>query len=102
MSSSYIVLIKVIRGYMNIYYSDGKQMIVKDNIKKYRVKVNRGDKNPILYCDCLLYPTHNIKHEECIFINIEKFDKKDEFYIYLLKCFGIYLKAKKMYIKYML
>lgn len=100
MSKRYVVMLRVISGNMDIYFSDGTHVIIKDNIRKYIIKVNKGYKNPIMYCHCLLYPTKSIKDDECLWINLDCFIKKSDYDVYLLKYFNVYEKAKKMYIRY--
>ncbi len=95
-----VLMVKKQGEFLSIFYSDRTHVIVKDDIRRYRVKMKKGYKRPILINNSLLYPTKSIKDEDCIFVNIEMFVKGDAYYHYLLNKHGIYDKTKSMYLKY--
>ena len=73
--------------------------IVKGDILKYKVKINKGYKNPICIDQCVLYPTKSYKDPECYWVNIDLYDDHNIFYMYMLKKFGIDRIVTNMYLK---
>lgn len=95
-----VLMVKRHGEFLSIFYNDHKHAIIKDDIRRYRVKGKKGYKRPIVINHCFLYPTKSIKDEDCIFVNIEMFVGGDAYYLYLLNKYGIYDKTKRMYLKY--
>lgn len=88
--------------YLSVFYSDGKHIVRKDDISKYKLKVKNRYKNPIEINRCYLYPAKTINNKNCIYVNVNKFIENEEYYNYLLKYFDLYYIVKKMYIKQMI
>ena len=96
-----VLIVKKHEQFFAVFYSDGKHVIIKDDINKYKMKVKNRYKNPIVIEGCYLYPSKTIKDNECIWINVKKFKDDDIFFNYLLEYFNLYETTKKMYMKQM-
>jgi len=97
-----IVLAEHYYGYERIYYSDGHYEITTQRLKKF-IEKNKGVsgyKNPILIQDSLLFPTMNIKYQECRWLNLDYLEEQDDFFIHLLKEKDLLMKSKSMYLRY--
>ncbi len=102
MYSDEVILVIREGEYLSVFYSDGKNIIRKDDMTKYKIKVKNRYKNPIEINKCYLYPAKTINNKDYIYVNVSKFIENDEYYNYLLKYFGLYSIVKKMYIKQMI
>lgn len=97
MNDKVILVLKKDKEFLSIYYNDGNHIFLKDKLYKYKVRLNKGHKNPLMIQGSFLHPTKSIKEKDCFFINLEYFEKDDTFYNCLLQKLGVYDKTIKMF-----
>lgn len=101
LSHNVVILIENYDQYTRVYYSDGHNEIVNEQVKNLipKRKDRKGYKNPILFEDVYLHPTHNQKEKDCKWINLAYLEEKDPLFIHLLEEMNLYDKAVKMYLR---
>ena len=99
MENLVVLIVKKDGEYLSVFYSDRSHKIIKDDIKKYRIKVKNRYKTPIILNHCYLYPTRGMNNADCTWVNIDKFIEKDEYYHFLLRKLELYPVVKGMCFK---
>lgn len=86
---------------VKIYFSDGHYEISDERIEDYLLKEKSKVKykNPIDVYGQKLYPTKNRNEKDCIWINLDYLDNRDEDYIMMLKNRDVFDIAVKMFLK---
>lgn len=101
LSKNEVLLVEHYERYLRFYYSDGHYEIVDKHIKEYITKRDgHSYKNPILIYSGYLHPTMSRSDINCKWINLDYFMQSHHLFRLLLKQKGLYEKAKKMYLKY--
>lgn len=99
LSKNALILIERFHKYLCFYYADGHYEIKDVQIQQF-MKKRSGYKNPIFVDDYQLYPTKNIHDDHCLWVNLDYYEKHNDYLLHLLEHFQIQDHVYKMYLKH--
>lgn len=95
-----VLLIENYNHFLKVYHSDGHLEIIDQPLKNYVhfCKQKNKYKNPVKLGDVYLYPTQNMRDEQCRWVNLSYLDHHNDYFVSLLKEKNIFEKVINEYI----